>query len=97
MSTATDALTRFRHSVPGQALLSFGRIFVATFAASWVSAGMPVLELDSTQVLDWVQLAVQAGAGLVIANYFGPWETRYGLHADEAQWGRHRAGAPVEK
>lgn len=63
----------------GQAALSFLRVALAALVASWVNAGMPVRELSGSSVLDWIELAVQAGAALVIANYFGPWEQRYGV------------------
>ena len=66
----------------GQALLAGLRVLLATVVALWVNAGMPVSDLTMAMLGDWVELGIQAGAALVIANYFGPWEKRYGLNKD---------------
>lgn len=60
------------------ALAAFGRVFLATLVACWTAAGMPIYDLTGADFASWVQLALQAAAALVIANYFGPWEKRYG-------------------
>ena len=44
-----------------------------------MNAGLPVLAFSPSELLGWVELGVQAGAMLVIANYLGPWEQRYGV------------------
>jgi hypothetical protein len=62
----------------GQALLSFLRVAGATVLACWVDAGMPLSTLTGADLVVWVELGVQAGAGLVLLNYLGPWEKRYG-------------------
>lgn len=62
----------------GQAALSFLRVFTATFLASWLDAGMTLRNLTGGLVVEWVELGLAAGTALVLANYFGPWEKRYG-------------------
>jgi hypothetical protein len=68
----------FRASRVGQALFAFARVALATLAACWLDGGLPVRDLTGTMVLDWVELAIQAGGALVLVNALGPWETRYG-------------------
>jgi hypothetical protein len=68
----------FLESATGQAVLSFLRVFAATVVACWVDAGMPVTEFALADLGGWLELGVQAGAALVIANFLGPWEKRYG-------------------
>ena len=63
----------------GQAALAFLRVAAATVVASWVHAGMPTRNLDGHSLVGWVELGLQAGVALVMANYVGPWEKRYGL------------------
>lgn len=64
----------------GQALLSGLRVALATIAACWMQAGLPISDLAVADVAAWVELGLQAGAALVLANWFGPWEKRYGLN-----------------
>lgn len=71
-------LDAFLASSVGKASLAFLRVAAATLLACWVNAGLPVQDLTSSLVLGWVELSIQAGAALVIANFLGPWETRYG-------------------
>lgn len=72
------ALAVFTHP----ALAAFGRVFLATLVASWTASGMPIYDLSVSDFASWVELALQAAAALVIANYFGPWEKRYGRNKD---------------
>ena len=74
METIVEALRPWK-----QPALAFLRVFVATVVACWVNAGLPVLAFSPSELLGWVELGVQAGAMLVIANYLGPWEQRYGV------------------
>lgn len=69
----------FVESPWGQAALAFGRMFTVTLVAQWVNAGLPISTFEVAAFLGWLELAAQTGAGLVIANYLGPWEERYGL------------------
>jgi hypothetical protein len=71
-------MDKFFASSTGQAVLAFLRVFAATVVACWVDAGMPVRAFSLDQLAGWLELAVQAGAALVIANSLGPWEKRYG-------------------
>ena len=61
-----------------QAGLAALRVFVATVLAAWLQAGTPVSNLSGATVVTWVELGLTAAVGLVLANYLGPWETRYG-------------------
>lgn len=58
--------------------LALIRVFLATVLACWLDAGTPVHNLAGDVVVGWVELGLTASVGLVLANYFGPWETRYG-------------------
>ena len=73
-----EYLKLFKKSKVGQAVLAFLRVFAVTVVACWVDAGMPVTEFSAADLGEWVELGVQAAAGLVLVNYFGPWEKRYG-------------------
>jgi hypothetical protein len=68
----------FLSSPLGQAALSFLRVFAATVLASWFDAGMTLRNLSGDLIVGWVELGLAAGVALVLANYFGPWEKRYG-------------------
>lgn len=70
-------LKAFLSTPAGQATLAFLRVTGATLVGCWMNAGTP-LTPSADQAAAWLQLAVQAGAALVVANYFGPWEKRYG-------------------
>lgn len=69
----------------GAMLKSFARVAVAAAFAAWMSAGFPVTNLSGDDLTNYLELGVQAGAALVLANYFGPWETRYGPQAKLAE------------
>lgn len=71
-------LTWFAMTKIGQATLAFLRVFGAALVASWFDAGLPVSDLTWGVFGQWAELAAQAGATLVIVNYFAPWEKRYG-------------------
>jgi hypothetical protein len=71
-------MREFLATVPGQMLLSFSRVFAATFLACWLEKGMTLRDLTGGIVVEWVELGLVAGVTLVLANYFGPWESRYG-------------------
>jgi fluoride ion exporter CrcB/FEX len=62
----------------GAATGAFLRVFVATATATWMQAGLPIYDLTLPELAKFVELGLQAGASLVILNYFGPWEQRYG-------------------
>lgn len=68
----------FVESQWGQAALAFARMFAVTLVACWVNADMPIREFILDDLYGWLELSVQAAAGLVIANTLGPWEKRYG-------------------
>lgn len=72
-------LDLFFHSGIGQALLAFLRVALATLVALWMDAGLPISDLTWATTGEWAELAIQAGATLVIVNYFAPWERRYGV------------------
>lgn len=59
--------------------LAVVRVFAATVLAAWLQAGTPVHNLSGATLVGWVELGLTAGVGLMLANYFGPWETRYGV------------------
>lgn len=75
MQTLIDQFHLFAATKLGQAVLSFLRVAVAAMLGAWVQDGVP-LSLDGFDA--YLQLGVAAGAALVLANYFGPWEKRYG-------------------
>lgn len=60
-----------------QMVLSFLRVGAAAAVAAWIAAGTP-LTPSGSQILDWAQVGVSAAVALVVANYIGPWEKRYG-------------------
>lgn len=68
-----------------QAALSFARVFIATVVACWVNDGAPIRDFDLESLWVWMELGVQAAAGLTFANYLGPWEKRYGLKSKSMQ------------
>lgn len=68
----------FLKSQAGAIASAFVRVALAAAFAAWMAAGFPVQDLALSNVADYLELGVQAGAALVLANYFGPWETRYG-------------------
>lgn len=70
-------LKAFFGTPAGQAVLAFLRVTGATLVGCWLNAGMPLI-LSVDVVAAWLELAVQAGLALVVANYLGPWEKRYG-------------------
>ena len=77
MTLLLEYVKSFLESRLGQALASFLRVLTATVLACWVNAGMGLATQE--EFLGWVQLGLQAAGGLVLANWFGPWEKRYGL------------------
>ena len=62
----------------GQATLAFLRVFVAAVLGAWLQAGMTLRGLTWDLAVTWVEVGLSAGVALVLANYLGPWETRYG-------------------
>lgn len=74
-------LASFAATSAGQMAASFLRVAVAAAFAAWMAAGFPVDTLSGADLTHYVVLGVQAGAALVLANYFGPWEKRYGRRA----------------
>lgn len=71
-------MKEFIASGVGQACFAFLRVFTATVLGAWLQAGMTLRGLSVDLMLGWVEVGLAAGVALVIANYFGPWETRYG-------------------
>lgn len=68
----------------GQAVLAAARVFAATMLGCWLAAGSPVLpSLD--QLADWLSVAGPSSLSLVITNYLGPWEKRYGRKSKNRQ------------
>lgn len=61
----------------GQVLLSFLRVAAATVVGAWINAGSP-LSPSGGDVTTWLELGISAGVTLVVVNYLGPWEKRYG-------------------
>lgn len=76
--TIRDRVEIFLATQVGQALLAFLRVVAVTFLAGWTAAGTPVFDMTLAMVADWLELAIQAGVALVMLNYVGPWEQRYG-------------------
>ena len=65
----------------GQAALAFLRVAVATLLGAWLQAGTP-LQVTPDELVGWVEVALSAGVALVLSNYFGPWEDRYGYQKE---------------
>lgn len=76
--TLRSCWTLFWATPVGAATGAFLRVFAAASAAEWMQAGQPVFDLSGAEVAEMVEIGVQAGAALVIVNWFGPWERRYG-------------------
>lgn len=85
-----EHVQKFFDTKLGQALFAFFRVSVATILALWVDAGLPMRELSWVALADWIETGAQAGAGLVIVNYFAPWERRYGTEQPLVKRGKHR-------
>ena len=77
MITLELYLRNFLASRFGQMLLSFGRVFLATMVGCWIAAGTP-LDVTLADLGRWVEVGLEASVALVVANYLGPWEKRYG-------------------
>lgn len=75
----------FFRTSEGQATLAFVRVALATVFGCWANAGFPVSQLESAALVGWVDLAIKAAAALVLANYIGPWERRYGRNGGKPE------------
>lgn len=76
-------MKQFLDSEFAQMLNAGWRIGLVTALTLWLQAGLPMRDLGLDQFLAWVQVGAQAGVTLVIVNYFGPWEKRYGRAKEE--------------
>ena len=77
MTTLELYVREFLATGLGQALLSFGRVFLATVVGCWLAAGTP-LDVTLGDLARWVEVGLEASVALVVVNYLGPWEKRYG-------------------
>lgn len=73
--------TAFLKSQAGQIASSFLRVFLATLTGCYLQAGVG-FDVTADEAKAWIELAVEAGLALVMANYFGPWEKRYGRNKE---------------
>jgi hypothetical protein len=69
----------------GQMLNAAWRVALVTMLTLWLQAGLPMRALEIDQVWAWLELGAQAGVTMVIVNYFGPWEKRYGRGKSPAE------------
>lgn len=85
MTMLVQYLKQLWQGPAGRAAAAFLRVFLATVVACWVDAGLPVRDLTGDSLVGWVELGIQTGFALVLANYFGPWESRYGRNKGSAR------------
>lgn len=77
LAVAQAYVAAFFATSTGQATLAIVRVFLATLLGCWLTAGSP-LPPSAADLSSWVAVAGSAAVSLVIANYLGPWEKRYG-------------------